>query len=63
MSAVRRPMNKEQEGLFFGKNLGMQHQQIKKYMDRLFVPREVHNRTDYGAMEQAQNEFGSLFTV
>ena len=41
----------------------MQHQQIKKYMDRLFVPREVHNRTDYGAMEQAQNEFGSLFTV
>lgn len=63
VSAVRRPMNKEQEGLFFGKNLGMQHQQIKKYMDRLFVPREVHNRTDYGAMEQAQNEFGSLFTV
>lgn len=59
--AVRKPANKEQEGLFFGKSIGMIHQQIPKYMDRLFVPREVHERTDYGAMSQAQNEFESLF--
>jgi hypothetical protein len=39
----------------------MQHQQIAKYMDRLFVPREVHERTDYGAMEQEDNQFEHLF--
>jgi hypothetical protein len=39
----------------------MTHQQIPKYMDRLFVPREVHERTDYGAMAQSQNEFNTLF--
>ena len=50
--AVRNPMNPEQRDLFWGKNMGMKHQQIKKYMDRLFVPREVHNRTDYGSMKQ-----------
>jgi len=61
VSAVRRPANPQQRGLFFGKNIGMTHQQIAKYMDRLFVPREVHERTDYGAMEQAHNEFESLF--
>lgn len=61
VSAVRKPMNKAQEGLFFGKDIGMQHQQIAKYMDRLFVPREVHTATDYGAMEQAENEFERLF--
>jgi hypothetical protein len=32
-------------------------------MDRLFVPREVHERTDYGAMAQTQNEFNTLFDV
>lgn len=53
VSAVRRPSNKDQRGLWFGKDIGMKHQQIKKYMDRLFVPREVHLATDYGAMEQA----------
>jgi FkbM family methyltransferase len=61
VSAVRRPANPQQRGLFFGKNIGMTHQQIPKYMDRLFVPREVHEATDYGAMEQAHNEFESLF--
>jgi FkbM family methyltransferase len=61
VSAVRKPANKEQEGLFFGANIGMTHQQIPKYMDRLFVPREVHERTDYGAMAQSQNEFNTLF--
>jgi hypothetical protein len=30
-------------------------------MDRLFVPREVHEATDYGAMAQADNTFGQLF--
>jgi hypothetical protein len=30
-------------------------------MDRLFVPREVHEQTDYGAMQQADNQFESLF--
>jgi hypothetical protein len=43
----------------------MTHQQIPKYMDRLFVPREVHDATvalgNYGAMEQADNQFESLF--
>lgn len=61
VSAVRKPANKAQEGLFFGKDIGMTHQQIAKYMDRLFVPREVHERTDYGAMEQADNQFDNLF--
>jgi len=59
--AVRKPANPEQRGLFFGKDIGMTHQQIPKYMDRLFVPREVHLATDYGAMEQADNKFESLF--
>jgi FkbM family methyltransferase len=61
VSAVRRPANPAQRGLFFGKNIGMQHQQIAKYMDRLFVPREVHEATDYGAMEQEDNQFDNLF--
>jgi FkbM family methyltransferase len=59
--AVRKPLNLAQQGLFFGKNIGMKHQQIAKYMDRLFVPREVHERTDYGAMAQADSEFDNLF--
>ncbi len=53
VSAVRKPMNKEQRDLHWGKNIGMKHLQIKKYMDRLFVPREVHDATDYGTMAQA----------
>jgi hypothetical protein len=61
VSAIRRPANAEQRGLWFGKDIGMKHQQIKKYMDRLFVPREVHEATDYGAMAQADNTFGNLF--
>jgi hypothetical protein len=39
----------------------MAHQQIPKYMDRLFVPREVHEATDYGAMKQVDSEFDRLF--
>ena len=62
VSAVRRPANKEQRGMWFGKDIGMTHRQIKKYMDRLFVPREVHEATDYGAMAQADNTFGQLFS-
>jgi FkbM family methyltransferase len=61
VSAVRRPANADQRGLFFGKDIGMKHRQIKKYMDRLFVPREVHEATDYGAMEAANNTFDTLF--
>ena len=61
VSAVRKPANADQRGLFFGKNIGMLHQQIAKYMDRLFVPREVHEATDYGAMEQAATEFDKIF--
>ena len=59
--AVRKPLNRAQEGLFFGKNLGMVHKQIPKYMDRLFVPREIHEKTDYGLMEQEDNQFEHLF--
>ena len=65
--AVRRPANAEQKalGLHFGKDIGMTHQQIPKYMDRLFVPREVHEATfalgNYGAIKQADNQFESLF--
>jgi hypothetical protein len=54
-------MNAAQRGLFFGKNIGMTHQQIPKYMDRLFVPREVHERTDYASMKQVDGEFDRLF--
>jgi len=61
--AIRKPLNSIQKdlGLKFGKDIGMIHQQIPKYMDRLFVPREIHDVTDYGAMEQADNEFENLF--
>ena len=62
VSAVRRPANADQRGMFFGQDIGMKHKQIKKYMDRLFVPREVHLATDYGAMAQADNTFGQLFS-
>ena len=61
VSAVRRPANPAQRGLYFGKNIGMQHQQITKYMDRLFVPREVHERTDYMLMEQVALANEDLF--
>jgi len=59
--AVRKPLNNAQRGLFFGKDIGMTHQQIPKYMDRLFVPREVHEATDYGQMAQTDSEFERLF--
>jgi len=62
VSAVRRPANADQRGMFFGQDIGMKHKQIKKYMYRLFVPREVHLATDYGAMAQADNTFGQLFS-
>jgi FkbM family methyltransferase len=61
VSAIRRVANSDQKGLWFGKDIGMKHRQIKKYMDRLFVPREVHEATDYGAMEAANNTFDTLF--
>ena len=61
VSAVRKPANQDQRGLWFGKNIGMKHQQIKKYMDRLFVPREVHEKTDYGVLDASDNLFDSLF--
>lgn len=61
VSAVRKPSNADQRGLWFGKDIGMKHKQIKKYMDRLFVPREIHNATDYGAMKAANNTFDTLF--
>jgi FkbM family methyltransferase len=61
--AVRKPLNSIQKDLElkFGKDIGMTHQQIPKYMDRLFVPREIHLATDYTAMEQADNQFEDLF--
>jgi len=59
--AVRKPLNSKQAGLFFGKDIGMTHLQIPKYMDRLFVPREVHAVTDYGLINQADTEFENLF--
>ena len=61
ISAVRRAANKDQRNMFFGQSIGMKHKQIKKYMDRLFVPREIHESTDYGAMAQADNTFNKLF--
>ena len=61
VSAIRRPANADQRGLFFGKDIGMKHQQIKKYMDRLFVPKEIHVQTDYGAMEAASNTYDEFF--
>ena len=61
ISAVRRAANKDQRDMFFGQSIGMKHKQIKKYMDRLFVPREIHEATDYGAMAQADNTFNKLF--
>jgi FkbM family methyltransferase len=61
VSAIRRVANSDQKGLWFGKDIGMKHRQIKKYMDRLFVPREIHEATDYGAMEAANNTFDELF--
>ena len=63
VSAVRRAANKDQRDMFFGQNIGMQHRQIKKYMDRLFVPREVYEKTDYGAMAQADNKFDEFYVL
>tara|TARA_B100000683_G_scaffold214690_1_gene209897 strand:+ start:595 stop:1641 length:1047 start_codon:yes stop_codon:yes gene_type:complete len=62
VSAIRRAANADQRGMFFGQDIGMEHKQIKKYMDRLFVPREIHESTDYGAMAQADNTFNKLFS-
>ena len=62
VSAVRRAANADQRGMWFGQDIGMKHRQIKKYMDRLFVPREVHLATDYQAMAQADNTFEQLFS-
>lgn len=61
--AVRKPSNSKQKtlDLFFGKNIGMKHIQIPKYMDRLFVPREIHESTDYTVMDAADNQFENLF--
>jgi FkbM family methyltransferase len=59
--AVRKPLNAAQKGLYFGKDIGIIHQQIPKYMDRLFVPREIHLATNYKAMEQPDTEFEHLF--
>jgi FkbM family methyltransferase len=59
--AVRKPLNQAQSDLFFGKDMGMVHKQIPKYMDRLFVPREVHEKTDYGLIGQEDNQFEHLF--
>ena len=61
--AVRKPANAIQKSLdlYFGKDLGMTHIQIPKYMDRLFVPKEVHEKTDYTVMDQADNQFEHLF--
>jgi len=63
VSAVRKPANADQRGMWFGKDIGMKHRQIKKYMDRLFVPREVHEATDYKAMDQANNNFDDLYVL
>lgn len=62
VSAVRRPANSDQRGLWFGKDIGMVHKQIKKYMDRLFVPREIHEATDYKAIAQVSIANEKLFT-
>ena len=59
--SIKRPANREQKNLWWGKDLGMQYFRVAKYMDRLFVPREVHEATDYKAMLQADNLFGNLF--
>lgn len=62
VSAIRNSVNADQRGLWFGKDIDMKHRQIKKYMDRLFVPREVHDTTDYGAMNAANNTFDTHFS-
>lgn len=61
--SVRKALNRDQKDLWFGKSIGMQHRQVAKYMDRLFVPREVHEATDYGALEQESNQFDNLFDL
>lgn len=61
--AVRKPSNAIQArlDLHFGKDLGMQYFHVPKYMDRLFVPKEVYSQVDFGLMEQADNQFEKLF--
>ena len=61
--AVRRPMNREQRDLFFGKTLTSTWQHVPKYMDRLLVPSEIHAQVDYGIMDQAQSNFDSIFQL
>lgn len=61
VSSIRRPSNKEQKNLWWGRNIGMEYFQVPKYMDRLFVPREVHETTDYFAISQANNKYNDFF--
>jgi FkbM family methyltransferase len=61
VSSIRRPANSQQKKLWWGKNIGMQYFPVPKYMDRLFVPREVHESTDYQAINQTDNEFDNFF--
>lgn len=63
VSSIRRPSNKEQKNLWWGKDIGMEYFRVPKYMDRLFVPREVHEATDYQAIDQANNNFDDLFDI
>ena len=56
--SVRKPANQQQKelGLFFGKELEMTHRDIPKYMDRLFVPREIFKKTDFSVMDKPIEE-------
>jgi len=62
VSAVRKPANKIQKdmGLYFGKELRMEHEQIPKYMDRLFVPKELHDNTDYKVIDQYSSAYDNI---
>jgi len=62
VSSIRRPANKKQKDLWWGRDIGMKYFQVPKYMDRLFVPREVHEATDYFAISQADNKYDELFS-
>ncbi len=61
--AVRKPANREQRDLFFGKTLNNTWQHVPKYMDRLLVPKEIHEKVDYGIMDQAESNFDSIFQL
>lgn len=61
VSAIIKPMNKEQAEYPWGTQMPTVWFRISKYMDRLLVPKERLKDVDFDVIKQADNNFDSLF--